>query len=89
MRSVFMRLALRRMARKNPEYRADIKTILRDGDLLDAVTEAVSENAVYEGISKEAPILDWFKWLIEYVIEHPEEIMKIIQLILTLFMQEE
>ena len=89
MRTAFVRLALRRLARKNPQYRADIKTLMRDRDMVDAFTAAISETAVYEGLVDEAPVLDFFKWLIEYAIANPEAIMAIIQMIIMLFAGED
>lgn len=85
-RKPFVRLGLRKLARKNPAKRDDIRKILRDGDLLDAVCEETTAMAAMEyGIGDGDGLLGFLEWFIE----HADEIFALISKLLILFAGEE
>ena len=81
-RRPFVKLGLRRLARKHPDRRDEIKQVLRDDDLLDAVVEesAVVAASVY-GIGDGGRLLDFLDWFIE----NSDAIFAIISKLLLLF----
>ena len=81
-RKPLVRLALRRLARQHPEHRENIRLVLRDPDMLDAVTEGlchVSENKYGIGDNSFMDFLDW-------LLEHADEILALIAKIVDMFM---
>lgn len=80
------KIALRILARRNPEKRADIREILRDPDKLSLVSLEVENTArmVY-GFGEGAGLLDFLNW----IIEHADEIFAIISKLLIIFAEEE
>ena len=84
--AVFVRLALRRLMRKNPAKRDELRTILRDPDLLEALAVELTACAATElGEVGEGSFLDFFK----YLIENADLIFEIIAKLLIIFAESE
>lgn len=84
--TVFVKLALRRMMRKNPAQRDEIRQILRDRDLLDAlVVESTAAAASELGAIGDGSFMEFFKWLIE----NADTIFEIITKLLVIFAEGE
>ena len=82
----FVRLALRRMMRKNPPQRTAIRQVLRDSDLLDAVIEETTVLAAAElGAIGDGTFMEFFQWLLD----HSDEIFALITKLLILFAETE
>lgn len=82
---IFVRLALRRMMRYNPEQRDNIKQVLRDSDLLDAVVAESEAMASSEfGAIGDGTFMIFLEWLLD----HSDEIFAIISKLLILFAEE-
>jgi hypothetical protein len=78
----FVRLALRRMARKHPERHEEIRSVLRDPDLLDALIAETQACASAElGDVGEGSFLEFFQWLID----NSDQLFEIITKLLVLF----
>ena len=82
----FVRLALRRMMRKNPDQRSEIRQVLRDPDLLDALIEETQALAALElGAIGEGSLMEFFEWLLA----NADEIFALITKLLILFAEAE
>ena len=83
---VFLRLALRRLRVTHPEQAANITEVLRDPDLLEALlVESQSEAEKELGSFGDGPFMGFLNWLIE----HPELVIKLITTILVLVADRE
>jgi len=82
-RKVATRIALRILARRNPESREEIQKILSDRDLLDATVEwagASHEMALRDLDSDGGPLLNFLDWLLNNGPALLEFILKLIGL---------
>ena len=81
-RKPFVRLGLRKLARKNPGKRDDIKEVLRDSDLFEALVAESAYVAEYQyGVGEDGGLINFLNWFIE----HADEIFAIISKLIALF----
>ncbi|GAG59867.1 unnamed protein product [marine sediment metagenome] len=72
--------------RKDASQRAEIRIVLRDPDLLDALVAEVTAVAATElGAIGDGSFMEFFQWLIE----HSDEIFAIISKLLIIFAESE
>ena len=80
-RSPFVRIGLRRLARKHPEKRDEIRKVLRDQDLFDAVVESATETYSDTYGDDDGPLINLLNW----IVENYEVIFQIITKLLIFF----
>lgn len=83
-RNVVVRAVIRRLLR-NSHVEAEqvaLRVILDNPDKFNEFVSVLEDqHANLDG----GPALDFIKWLIQYVLEHPEEIISLVLLVVTLF----
>lgn len=84
---IVTRLALRKLSKAGTAADADnIKTLLRSPLRLDALASALVEEQQSE--PAKGPLLDFAQWLIQYVVQNKDDVLALIQAIVSLFNTE-
>ena len=84
-RQPFVRLALRRMARRRPRKREEILQVLHDRDLLDALTEELGAAAATERGLGDGRFMEF----LQFLLDNMDLIFAIIEKLLILLAEED
>ena len=80
-RTTAVKIALRILSRFNREHRNDIRTVLRDPDLLDGVVQECVAVGGVAGVGEDGPFITFIKM----ILENSDAIIAFIQALLLIF----